>query len=114
MCSFKGRLRIQRSVQSSVNVKFGDDLRLDWDGRGRVLLKVESVLPLKMFLLTVHMCGSKRKSVLNTIYFFSWAHNGQGGPVGSVVTTMVTKAMTSCLVLDLLRRVLRHLVNRGG
>lgn len=38
---FKGRLHIQRSVQSSVHVKFGDDLRLDWDGRGRVLLKVK-------------------------------------------------------------------------
>ncbi|KAG7216081.1 hypothetical protein INR49_007833 [Caranx melampygus] len=35
-----GRLHIQRSVQSSVRVKFGDDLRLDWDGRGRVLLKL--------------------------------------------------------------------------
>uniref|UniRef100_A0A3B4Y3U2 von Willebrand factor n=1 Tax=Seriola lalandi dorsalis TaxID=1841481 RepID=A0A3B4Y3U2_SERLL len=35
-----GRLNIQRSVQSSVRVKFGDDLRLDWDGRGRVLLKL--------------------------------------------------------------------------
>ncbi|XP_072241877.1 von Willebrand factor [Leuresthes tenuis] len=35
-----GRLHIQRSVQSSVRVKLGDDLRLDWDGRGRVLLKL--------------------------------------------------------------------------
>ncbi|KAI4826035.1 hypothetical protein KUCAC02_021691 [Chaenocephalus aceratus] len=35
-----GRLQIQRSAQSSVRVKFGDDLRLDWDGRGRVLLKL--------------------------------------------------------------------------
>ncbi|KAM6936930.1 von Willebrand factor [Xenentodon cancila] len=35
-----GHLHIQRSVQSSVRVKFGDDLRLDWDGRGRVLLKL--------------------------------------------------------------------------
>uniref|UniRef100_A0A8D0ARC9 von Willebrand factor n=1 Tax=Sander lucioperca TaxID=283035 RepID=A0A8D0ARC9_SANLU len=35
-----GRLHIQRSVQSSVRVKFGDDLHLDWDGRGRVLLKL--------------------------------------------------------------------------
>lgn len=39
MCNFAGHLHIQRSVQS-VHVKFGDDLRLDWDGRGRVLLKV--------------------------------------------------------------------------
>ncbi|KAM3870572.1 von Willebrand factor [Diretmus argenteus] len=35
-----GRLHIQRSVQSAVYVKFGDDLRLDWDGQGRVLLKL--------------------------------------------------------------------------
>eukprot|EP00066_Takifugu_rubripes_P015898 XP_011605164.1 PREDICTED: von Willebrand factor isoform X1 [Takifugu rubripes] len=34
-----GHLHIQRSVQS-VHVKFGDDLRLDWDGRGRVLFKL--------------------------------------------------------------------------
>eukprot|EP00064_Thunnus_orientalis_P004368 superscaffoldBa00000394_g4379 len=35
-----GRLHIQRPVQSAVRVKFGEDLRLDWDGRGRVLLKL--------------------------------------------------------------------------
>uniref|UniRef100_A0A673AE74 von Willebrand factor n=1 Tax=Sphaeramia orbicularis TaxID=375764 RepID=A0A673AE74_9TELE len=35
-----GRLHIQRSVQTSVRVKFGDNLRLDWDGRGRLLLKL--------------------------------------------------------------------------
>ncbi|MEQ2275343.1 hypothetical protein XENORESO_002286, partial [Xenotaenia resolanae] len=33
-------LHIARSAQSSVWVKFGDDLRLDWDGQGRVLLKL--------------------------------------------------------------------------
>ncbi|XP_061139991.1 von Willebrand factor [Syngnathus typhle] len=35
-----GHLHIQRSVQSSVLLKYGDNLRLDWDGRGRVLLKL--------------------------------------------------------------------------
>ncbi|XP_061679970.1 von Willebrand factor isoform X2 [Syngnathoides biaculeatus] len=35
-----GRLKIQRSAQSSVHLKLGDNLRLDWDGRGRVLLKL--------------------------------------------------------------------------
>ncbi|XP_051916485.1 von Willebrand factor [Hippocampus zosterae] len=35
-----GRLHIQRSVQSSVLLKYGDNLRLDWDGKGRVLLKL--------------------------------------------------------------------------
>ncbi|KAF3688863.1 von Willebrand factor [Channa argus] len=36
-----GRLHIQTSLQSSVHVKFGNDLRLDWDGRGRVLVKLD-------------------------------------------------------------------------
>ncbi|XP_068168133.1 von Willebrand factor [Antennarius striatus] len=35
-----GHLHIQRSVRTSVLVKFGVDLHLDWDGRGRVLLKL--------------------------------------------------------------------------
>ncbi|XP_047237405.1 von Willebrand factor [Girardinichthys multiradiatus] len=35
-----GQLHIARSAQSSVWVKFGVDLRLDWDGQGRVLLKL--------------------------------------------------------------------------
>ncbi|KAM9854763.1 von Willebrand factor [Aulostomus maculatus] len=35
-----GHLHILRSVQSSVFVKFEKDFRLDWDGRGRVLLKL--------------------------------------------------------------------------
>lgn len=47
MCHLTGRLHIQRSVQSSVRVKFGEDFRLDWDGRGRVLLKVKEVVYLK-------------------------------------------------------------------
>uniref|UniRef100_H3DPH5 von Willebrand factor n=1 Tax=Tetraodon nigroviridis TaxID=99883 RepID=H3DPH5_TETNG len=34
-----GHLHIQRSLQS-VHVRFGDDLRLHWNGRGRVLLKL--------------------------------------------------------------------------
>lgn len=47
VCHLTGRLHIQRSVQSSVCVKFGEDFRLDWDGRGRVLLKVKEVVYLK-------------------------------------------------------------------
>ncbi|XP_054631168.1 von Willebrand factor isoform X2 [Dunckerocampus dactyliophorus] len=35
-----GRFHIQRSVQTSVLIKDGDGFRLDWDGRGRVLLKL--------------------------------------------------------------------------
>lgn len=44
----------------------------------------------------------------------SWDHNGQGRPVVSVATTMVTKAMTSCLGLAWLRPVLSLLASRGG
>ena len=40
LCVCEGHLRIQRSVQSAVRVRFGENLHLDWDGRGRVLLKV--------------------------------------------------------------------------
>ncbi|XP_077591325.1 von Willebrand factor isoform X2 [Stigmatopora nigra] len=35
-----GHLHIQRSFQSSVHLKFGDHLQIDWNGRGRVLLKL--------------------------------------------------------------------------
>uniref|UniRef100_A0A3P8XEF0 von Willebrand factor n=1 Tax=Esox lucius TaxID=8010 RepID=A0A3P8XEF0_ESOLU len=35
-----GRLRIQRMVQSGVRVLYGNDLHLEWDGRGHVLLKL--------------------------------------------------------------------------
>ncbi|XP_068596007.1 von Willebrand factor [Brachionichthys hirsutus] len=49
-----GHLHIQRSVRSSVLVKFGDDLHLDWDGRGRVLLK----LGLRLAGRTCGLCGN--------------------------------------------------------
>ncbi|KAL0968924.1 hypothetical protein UPYG_G00273790, partial [Umbra pygmaea] len=35
-----GRLRIQKMVNSGVRVLFGEDLHLEWDGRGHVLLKL--------------------------------------------------------------------------
>lgn len=56
--NFTGRLHIQRSVQSSVRVKFGDDLRLDWDGRGRVLLKVQTMYKpwIKVDLCLWYLC----------------------------------------------------------
>uniref|UniRef100_A0A4W5QVE9 von Willebrand factor n=1 Tax=Hucho hucho TaxID=62062 RepID=A0A4W5QVE9_9TELE len=38
-----GNLRVQKTVQSGARVLFGDNLRLDWDGRGRVLLKLGPV-----------------------------------------------------------------------
>lgn len=43
VCNSTGHLHIHRSLQS-VHVKFGDDLRLHWNGRGRVLLKVGIIL----------------------------------------------------------------------
>ncbi|XP_067090003.1 von Willebrand factor [Osmerus mordax] len=49
-----GRLRIQRSVQSAVRVRFGENLHLDWDGRGRVLLKLHPVWAGK----TCGLCGN--------------------------------------------------------
>ncbi|XP_034032461.1 von Willebrand factor [Thalassophryne amazonica] len=49
-----GHLHIQRTVQSSVRVKFGNDLRLDWDGRGRVLLKLGT----KWAGQTCGLCGN--------------------------------------------------------
>ncbi|KAK6301365.1 hypothetical protein J4Q44_G00294630 [Coregonus suidteri] len=38
-----GHLRVQKTLQSGARVLFGDNLRLDWDGRGRVLLKLGPV-----------------------------------------------------------------------
>ncbi|KAK7891491.1 hypothetical protein WMY93_023454 [Mugilogobius chulae] len=35
-----GHLHIQRSVQSVVHVRFREDLHMDWDGRGRLRLKL--------------------------------------------------------------------------
>ena len=113
LCAIKGQLHIQRSVQSSIRVKFGDDLRLDWDGRGRVLLKVEYVWWLKMLLVMICVWKDKQTTLLNFIHHPSWDHNGQDGPVVSVVTSTVTKVMTSCPVLVWWRRVLRHLASSG-
>ncbi|XP_030646283.1 von Willebrand factor [Chanos chanos] len=49
-----GALRVQRTVLSSVRLSYGDDLQLDWDGRGRVLLKLHPVYSGK----TCGMCGN--------------------------------------------------------
>lgn len=35
-----GDLRIQHTVMASVHLSYGDDLQMDWDGRGRLLVKV--------------------------------------------------------------------------
>ncbi|KAM8861778.1 von Willebrand factor [Synchiropus picturatus] len=51
---FHGQLHIQRSVQSSVHLKLRDSLQLNWDGRGRVLLKLEP----KWAGKTCGLCGN--------------------------------------------------------
>lgn len=39
-----GDLRIQHTVTASLLLSFGEDLQIDWDGRGRLLLKVGALL----------------------------------------------------------------------
>lgn len=47
-------------------------------------------------------------------HLLSWDPNGQGRPVVSVATTMVTRVMISCLAAVWWRRVLRLLASHGG
>lgn len=35
-----GDLRIQHTVMASVRLSYGEDLQMDWDGRGTLLVKV--------------------------------------------------------------------------
>ncbi|XP_053356531.1 von Willebrand factor [Clarias gariepinus] len=49
-----GRLRVQSTVLSSVRLNFGDDLRLDWDGHGRVQLRLSPSYSGK----TCGLCGN--------------------------------------------------------
>ncbi|KAF7699418.1 hypothetical protein HF521_004160 [Silurus meridionalis] len=69
-----GRLRVQRTVMSSVRLNFGDDLQLDWDGHGRVQLRLNPAYAGK----TCGLCGN---------------YNGNQGDdfltVGGVVETRV-------------------------
>ena len=43
-CLVPGDLRIQHTVTASLHLSFGEDLQIDWDGRGRLLLKVGALL----------------------------------------------------------------------
>lgn len=36
----EGALRIQRTVRTSVRLTYGEDLQIDWDGHGELLVKV--------------------------------------------------------------------------
>uniref|UniRef100_A0A672PHD4 von Willebrand factor n=1 Tax=Sinocyclocheilus grahami TaxID=75366 RepID=A0A672PHD4_SINGR len=49
-----GALRVQNTVLSSVRLLYGDDLHLDWDGRGRVLLRLNPAYAGK----TCGLCGN--------------------------------------------------------
>lgn len=39
-CSIPGDFRIQHTVMASVRLSYGEDLQMDWDGRGRLLVMV--------------------------------------------------------------------------
>ncbi|KAI2653383.1 von Willebrand factor [Labeo rohita] len=49
-----GALRVHNTVLSSVRLRYGDDLHLDWDGRGRVLLRLNPAYAGK----TCGLCGN--------------------------------------------------------
>ncbi|XP_045151939.1 von Willebrand factor [Echinops telfairi] len=50
----RGDLRIQPSVMASVRLSYGEDLQLDWDGRGRLLVKLSPTYVGK----TCGLCGN--------------------------------------------------------
>uniref|UniRef100_A0A674GH51 von Willebrand factor n=1 Tax=Taeniopygia guttata TaxID=59729 RepID=A0A674GH51_TAEGU len=49
-----GALRVQRMVRSSVRLTYGDDLQIDWDGHGELLVKVSPVYSERM----CGLCGN--------------------------------------------------------
>ncbi|MFT7812635.1 von Willebrand factor isoform X1 [Arapaima gigas] len=49
-----GPLRIQRTVMSSVRLSYGEDFQLDWDGRGKAVLKLGPTFMGKM----CGLCGN--------------------------------------------------------
>lgn len=56
----------------------------------------------------------KQMMTLNCVHLISWDQDGRGRLADSVVTTMVTKVMTSCLDLVWLRRALKLSASHGG
>ncbi|XP_028610247.1 von Willebrand factor [Grammomys surdaster] len=50
----QGDLRIQHTVMASVHLSYGEDLQIDWDGRGRLLVKLSPVYSGK----TCGLCGN--------------------------------------------------------
>uniref|UniRef100_H0WT68 von Willebrand factor n=1 Tax=Otolemur garnettii TaxID=30611 RepID=H0WT68_OTOGA len=50
----QGDLRIQHTVMASVRLSYGEDLQIDWDGRGRLLVKLSPAYSGK----TCGLCGN--------------------------------------------------------
>ncbi|XP_061061840.1 von Willebrand factor [Eubalaena glacialis] len=50
----QGDLRIQHTVMASVHLSYGEDLQIDWDGRGRLLVKLSPVYSGR----TCGLCGN--------------------------------------------------------
>ncbi|KAM4902021.1 von Willebrand factor [Sylvia borin] len=50
----QGALRVQRVVRSSVRLTYGEDLQIDWDGHGELLVKVSPVYSERM----CGLCGN--------------------------------------------------------
>ncbi|KAG8509132.1 von Willebrand factor, partial [Galemys pyrenaicus] len=50
----QGDLRIQRTMKASVRLSYGEDLQMDWDGRGELLVKLSPVYAGR----TCGLCGN--------------------------------------------------------
>uniref|UniRef100_A0A8C3PPM6 von Willebrand factor n=1 Tax=Calidris pygmaea TaxID=425635 RepID=A0A8C3PPM6_9CHAR len=50
----QGALRIQRTVRPSVRLTYGEDLQIDWDGHGELLVKLSSIYSERM----CGLCGN--------------------------------------------------------
>uniref|UniRef100_A0A803VYC1 von Willebrand factor n=1 Tax=Ficedula albicollis TaxID=59894 RepID=A0A803VYC1_FICAL len=55
----QGALRIQRVVRSSVHLSYGEDLQIDWDGHGELIVKVSPVYSERMCGLCGNFDGNR-------------------------------------------------------
>ncbi|XP_039730048.1 von Willebrand factor isoform X2 [Pteropus medius] len=55
----QGDLRIQHTMMASVRLSYGEDLQVDWDGRGRLLVKLSPVYAGRMCGLCGNYNGNK-------------------------------------------------------
>uniref|UniRef100_A0A8C6E4J9 von Willebrand factor n=1 Tax=Moschus moschiferus TaxID=68415 RepID=A0A8C6E4J9_MOSMO len=60
----QGDLRIQHTVTASLHLSFGEDLQIDWDGRGRLLLKLSPVYAGRTCGLCGNFNGNQRDDFL--------------------------------------------------